>query len=534
MAVRQINPNAEVMRRPQALAVNVAAGKGLQDLLKTNLGPKGTLKMMVGGAGQIKLTKDGSVVLHEMQIAHPTAIMIARSATAQDDNVGDGTTSVVLLCGELLKQAERYLIEGLHPRTLADGFDLARDKALSFLDEFRVAHDFTDDREALINVARTSLRTKLRPELADHLTEIVTDAILCIRKPGKPIDLHMVERMHMVHRTDKDTRLVKGLVLDHGARHPDMPKYVDNAYILTCNISLEYEKSEVNAAFEYTTAEERDRLIEAERKVVDDRVRQIIALKKSVCTEENGYNFVVINQKGIDPLSLDMLAKERIIGVRRAKRRNMERLTLACGGLAVNSCDELSEEVLGFAGKVYEQVLGDNKYTFVEDVRNPFSCTILVKGPNPHTIAQLKDAVRDGLRAVRNAIEDAHVVPGAGAFEIACHAALMDYTREVKGKAKLGVRAFADALLIVPKTLAENSGLDVSETLIKVQEEQADSGMACGINLDNGEAMLPADEGVWDQYRVKRQMIHLATVLSSQLLLVDEVMRAGRGSRGGK
>ena len=209
----------------------------------------------------------------------------------------------------------------------------------------------------------------------------------------------------------------------------------------------------------------------------------------------------------------------------------MERLTLACGGLAVNSCDELSPEVLGFAGKVYEQVHGDNKYTFVEDVRNPFSCTILVKGPNPHTIAQLKDAVRDGLRAVRNAIEDEAVVPGAGAFEIACHADLMKFIRTVKGKAKLGVRAFADALLVIPKTLAENSGLDVSDTLIKVQEEQEASGMACGIDLDTGDAMIPADVGIWDQFRVKRQFVQLATVLSSQLLLVDEVMRAGRGSR---
>lgn len=171
------------------------------------------------------------------------------------------------------------------------------------------------------------------------------------------------------------------------------------------------------------------------------------------------------------------------------------------------------------------------RYTFIEDVRNAFSCTILVKGPNPHTIAQQKDAVRDGLRAVRNAIEDGSIVPGGGAFEIACHADLMTYMKSVKGKAKLGIRAFADALLVIPKTLAENSGLDVSDTIIKVQEEQEPTGMACGIDLESGEAMVPADLGVWDQYRVKRQFVQLATVLSSQLLLVDEVMRAGRGSR---
>lgn len=533
MAVRTINPNAEVVRKTHALSINVAAGKGLQDLLRTNLGPKGTLKMLVGGAGQIKLTKDGSVLLHEMQISHPTAIMIARTATAQDDNVGDGTTSIVLFSGELLKQAERYLVDGLHPRTVADGFDLARDRCLAFLEKFKVEKpDIGSDREMLISVAKTALRTKLRPELADQLTEIVTDAILCIRQEGKPIDLHMVERMHMIHRTDNDTRLVKGLVLDHGARHPDMPKYVENAYILTANISLEYEKSEVNASFEYTTAEERDRLVEAERKFTDDKVRAIIALKRQVCTEENGYNFVVVNQKGIDPLSLDMLAKEGIIGIRRAKRRNMERLTLACGGLAVNNVVELTPDCLGFAGKVYEQVLGDNKYTFIEDVKNAFSCTILVKGPNPHTIAQLKDAVRDGLRAVRNAIEDGALVPGGGAFEIAARTDLMEYTKEVRGKAKLGIRAFADALQIIPKTLAENSGLDVSDTLLKVEEEQADSGEACGIDVVTGEPMVPETEGIWDQFRVKRQFIQLATVLASQLLLVDEVMRAGRGSRG--
>ena len=237
--------------------------------------------------------------------------------------------------------------------------------------------------------------------------------------------------VQMIHRFDRDSRLVRGLVLDHGARHPDMPTYVENAYILTCNVSLEYEKSEVNSNFVYSTPEERQKLIDAERRFTDDKVKKIIELKKQVCTPENNYSFVVINLKGIDPISLDMFAKEGIIGIRRAKvspraaalhvaaaaasrrapnvcwpvlcglqRRNMERLTLACGGIAVNSVEELTPEVLGWAGKVYEQTLGEEKYTFVEDVRHPQSVTILLKGPNQHTIAQLKDAVRDGLRAV--------------------------------------------------------------------------------------------------------------------------------------
>jgi len=201
------------------------------------------------------------VLLHEMQIQHPTAIMIARTATAQDDETGDGTTSAVLFTGELLKYAERVIGDGVHPRTVADGFDLAKTRALEFLDTFKIAgpEGGMYPRETLLSVAKTALRTKLVPEMADQLADIVTDAVLCVHQPGQPIDLHMVERMHMLHRTDKDSRLVKGLVLDHGARHPDMPKLLENAYILTCNVSLEYEKSEVNASMVFSTAGERDR-----------------------------------------------------------------------------------------------------------------------------------------------------------------------------------------------------------------------------------------------------------------------------------
>uniref|UniRef100_K3WHV4 T-complex protein 1 subunit zeta n=1 Tax=Globisporangium ultimum (strain ATCC 200006 / CBS 805.95 / DAOM BR144) TaxID=431595 RepID=K3WHV4_GLOUD len=521
MSYRGMNPNAEIVSKSQALLVNVSAAKGLQGVLKSNLGPRGTLKMLVGGAGQIKLTKDGNVLLHEMQIQHPTAALIARAATAQDDITGDGTTSTVLFIGELLKQAERFLADGLHPRILAEGFDLAKDETLRILETLKVANkDILKDRELLCS-------------LADQLTEIVTDAVLTIAQPGRPVDLHMIEIMHMMHQSSSDTRLIKGLVLDHGSRHPDMPTSLENCYIMTCNVSLEYEKSEVNSGFFYNSAEQREKMVEAERKFTDDKVKQIIELKRELCTDENKKNFVIVNQKGIDPLSLDMLAKEGILALRRAKRRNMERLTLACGGMPINSTEDMDESMLGWAGKVYEQTLGEERYTFVEDVKHPQSCSILIKGPNEHTIAQIKDAIRDGIRAVNNAIEDQGVVPGAAAFELAAHEALNQYRGSVKGRAKLGVQAFADALLVIPKVLAENSGLDVQDTLIAVQEEHANSGEAVGIDLFTGEPMLPAQEGIWDNYRVKRQFIHLATTLASQLLLVDEVMRAGKKMGGG-
>lgn len=529
-SITLLNPKAEVARAAQALAVNISAAKGIQDVMKSNLGPKGTMKMLVSGSGDIKITKDGNVLLHEMQIQHPTASLIARASTAQDEFTGDGTTSTVLLIGELLKQADLYISEGLHPRILTEGFDLAKAKALEVLEEVKIQVEAK--RETLLHVARTSLRTKVHQQLADLLTEACVDAILAIKEEGQAVDLHMVEIMEMQHKTEMDTQLIRGLVLDHGSRHPDMPKRLENCYILTCNVSLEYEKSEVNSGFFYKSADEREKLVKAERHFIEARVQKIVDLKKKLC-DGTDKTFVVINQKGIDPLSLDMLAKEGIIALRRAKRRNMERLTLACGGIAMNSFDDLNESHLGYAGVVYEHVLGEDKYTFVEDCKNPRSVTILIKGPNKYTLNQTKDAIRDGLRAVVNALEDDFVVPGAGAFEVAVHKALVAYKEQVKGRARLGVQAFADALLVIPKVLAQNAGFDPQDSIVKMQQELVEGGPIVGIDLSSGEPTIPADLGIYDNYRVKKQIIHSCTVIASNLLLVDEIMRAGLSSLKG-
>ncbi len=384
--------------------------------------------------------------------------MIGRAATAQDDIVGDGTTSNVLFIGELMRNAERYLGEGVHPRILVDGIEIAKKATLEFLEKFKIEKPVVS-KELLMEVARTSLNTKIHPSLANPLTEILVDAVQTIQKDDR-IDLHMIELMHMQHKMSNESKLIKGLVLDHGARHPDMPVRLSNCYILTLNVSLEYEKTEVHSGFFWSNADQREKLIASERQFTDDKVQKIIDFKKKVCDGTNK-TFVVINQKGIDPPSLDLLAKENIIGIRRAKKRNMERLPLACGGNALNSVDDMTEKDLGFAEHVYEVNLGENKYTYVEGVENPFSCTLLVKGPNDYSIAQTKDAIRDGLRTIKNTIEDKAVVPGAAAFEIAAYQHLMDYIKtDVQGKVKLGVKCFAEALLVIPRVLAENSGLD--------------------------------------------------------------------------
>ncbi|CAK9783278.1 chaperonin-containing T-complex zeta subunit Cct6 [Cutaneotrichosporon oleaginosum] len=541
-----INPRAESVRRTQALQVNTAGAVGLANVVKSNLGPRGTIKMLVDGSGQIKMTKDGKVLLSEMQIQNPTAAMIARTAVAQDEQVGDGTTQVVLLVGELLKQADRYIQEGVHPRVIGDGYDIAKKEALAFLDSFKQTP--TLDRANLISVAHTSLSTKLYAQLARKLANDVTDAVLAIQPPAplvdsadakvyrQPIDLHMIEVMKMQHRTDTDTKLIRGLVMDHGARHPDMPKRVENAYILTLNVSLEYEKTEVNSGFFYSSAEQREKLVESERRFLDDRLKKIVELKNHVCDQamnddEKPRGFVVVNQKGIDPMSLDVLAKNGILALRRAKRRNMERLQLACGGVAQNSVEDLSPDVLGWAGLVYEHTLGEEKYTFIEDVKEPKSVTMLIKGPNAHTMNQIQDALRDGFRAVKNAIEDKCLIPGAGAFEIACSTFLANEVKaKTKGRAKLGVQAFADALLVIPKTLAANGGFDVQDTIVALQTEAEETDDPVGLDLKSGEPMNPVTEGVWDNYRVKRQMLHSCSVIAVNLLGTDEILRAGRSS----
>ena len=531
-AAQLLNPKAESRRRGEALRVNISAGEGLQDVLASNLGPTGTLKMLVDGAGAIKLTKDGSVLLKEMQIQNPTAVMIARAATAQDEITGDGTTSVVLMVGELLKQADRYISEGLHPRVITDGYELAKNESLRFLDEFKLAKE--PDRELLLSVARTSLSTKINPTLAEQLTPSIVDAVLAIYQPPAKPDLHMVEIMTMQHRTAADTELIKGLALDHGARHPDMPKELRNAYILTLNVSLEYEKSEINSGFYYSSAAQREKLVESERRFVDDKLRKIVELKKEVCGNDPKKGFVIVNQKGIDPLSLDVLVKNGIFALRRAKRRNMERLQLICGGVAQNSVEDLTPDVLGWAGHVYEQQLGEEKYTIIKDVKDPKSVTLLIKGPNAHTITQIKDAVRDGLRSVYNMIVDGSVVPGGGAFQVACAVRLNsdEFRKQVKGKAKWGVSAFADALLIIPKTLAANSGHDIQDCLASLQDEHAD-GHAAGLDLKTGEPMDPVQSGVYDSFRVLRNGIASATGIASNLLLCDEMLKARQMSKGG-
>nr|XP_036669316.1 T-complex protein 1 subunit zeta-like [Drosophila suzukii] len=504
-AVSLLNPKAEIARAAQALGINIAGAMGLQTLMASNLGPKGTTKMLVSPAGDIKITKDGNVLLHEMNIRHPTANMIARASTAQDDSLGDGTTTTVLLIGELLKQAELLIAEGLHPRILVEGIMLAKERSLEVLQSLRIPTGL--EREDLIPVARTSLRSKLDPGLADMLTDICVNAILAIRGDGSNIlDLNMIELMEMLQHTALETQLIKGLVLDHGGRHMNMPKSLQDAYILICNVSLELEKTSVTSGFCYKSAEELEKCVTEEHRFIDLRLAKIIELKNRVC-KDSQKGFVVINQKGIDVPSLEALAKEGILGLRRAKSRNMERLVRACGGEALNSLEDLQEGHLGFAASVREEQLGETKYTFVEHCRNPTSVTILIRGQARHQISAIKEL---------------------------SHQELLEFKNSVKGKAQLGVQLFAEALLVIPKTLATNSGFDVQDTIVKLIEAQREAKESpVGLDLATGEPMDPTSSGIVDNFCVLMQILESCSIIAGNLLLTDEIMQAGMTSLKG-
>ncbi|VWU52306.1 T-complex protein 1 subunit zeta [Hepatocystis sp. ex Piliocolobus tephrosceles] len=541
MSVHMLNKKADSLRSTNVLLTNINASKGMYEIIKTNLGPKGSYKMLVSGAGAIKITKDGNVLLNEMMIQHPTASMLSRICSSIDEMLGDGSSSNLIVATSLIYLSEKYILyEGIHPRIITQGFDTAKSILFDLLESMKIQVNIENnfDYELLFNVCKTCIRTKLPYTLADKLAKELVESIRIIYDPTKQLDLHMVEIMDIKRHMSIDTKLVSGMVLDHGCRHPNMPSKLKNCLILVLNVSLEYEKSEVFSSFVYSNAEDRNKLVQSERKFTDDKVKKIIELKKLIVEKklkETGkeYSFAIFNQKGIDPISLDLLAKENIMALRRIKRRNLERITLCCGGNPCNNVYDLTEDDLGYAGLVYEININDEKYTFIEEVINPKSCTMFIQAPNDYTIKQIKDAIRDGLRSIKNTIEDKCVISGAGSFEIAAYCKLKEEEKKIKGKQKFSFDIYANSMLNIPKILLENSGLDTHQSLFKVIDQyNANPVEPLGVDLDTGEPIVAHVKGIYDNYSVKKQILSIATAISQQIILVDEIIRAGKSMGG--
>jgi len=500
-----------------SLYISICAAKGLQDIMKNNLGPNGTMKVLVTGSGDIKISKDGGYLLNEMQIQNPTASLIAKTIISQKSYIGDGSTSAIILIGETLRNIEKYLEKGIHPQILCDGIDLARMEIEKWLPS-QIINNILN-RKTLIRCAKTVIETKIQKILAEKMANIAVDAVLTIYNEGKIIDLERIEILQINSRTDSDSKWIRGLVLDHGARHPDMPKIMHNAFILLCNINLEHERSETNSSFNYDCIENKEEISINERELIDRRVNTIIQLKRSVCLEKNR-GFVVINQKGIDSISLDLLAKEGILGIRRAKRKNLERISLLCNCIPVNSIHNLKSDILGFSGIVYEQLIGEEKYTFFENVSNPFSGTILIKGRSSFIRKQMENSILNSIKALKLGIQDKGFLRGSGGIEMLLQKHLLAFSSNIPGKKKYGIRSFANAVTAIPITLFENSGYKI-DTLHKCLEIYEKTKEKLGNNI-------PGDLTCIDSFSVKKHIFTTVCYVIIQILLIDDIY-FGRG-----
>nr|UXY88509.1 T-complex protein 1, zeta SU [Cryptomonas curvata] len=501
-----------------SLSVSINAAKGLQEIMKSNLGLHGTLKMLVSSSGELKITKDGFVLLREMQIQNPIASLIAKTVAAQNHKLGDGTTSIIVILGELFKQIEKYIEKGIHPQVIHQGIDLGRRELEKWLPSQIIK--LKVEKSNLILLAKSVLSTKLKDKLAFKIAHIVTDAILTIYREGEEIDLDMIEIISMESQVEFESRFIKGIVLDHGSRHIGMPSILNDSFILLCNISLEYEKTELDSEFMFNSTDKQEKLSIKERECIDKKVKKIIQLKRSVCRDSKK-GFLVINQKGIDVISLDLLSKEGILGIRRAKRRNMERISLMCNAVPINSVDNIKAEVLGYAGLVYEQIIGEEKYTFIENVSNPFSGTILIKGRNSFLKQQIKDVIQSSLTTLKLFIKDKCALMGGGRIELASYNHLISYSDLIKGRKKFGIIALAIGILNIPKILSENSGEDPYLYFNKIENTF----------LPNNDLILGSkwnQTDILDCFTIKKQIFNSVCLVANTILLIDEII-LGKG-----
>ncbi|XP_062896820.1 T-complex protein 1 subunit zeta-like [Mobula hypostoma] len=506
------------------LADNVAAARALQNMVRTSLGPKGTVKMLVSEAGDIKITKSGGLLLRSMRRQQPAATFIAQTVLSMSDRTGDGATSAVLLVGEMLKEAERYVSQGVHPRVIVEGLKAAKKEAIFCLDEL-----WEDvDKSIMQKVARTSIGTKVCAELAEVLAEPVATAVNSVSQSREPVDLNRVQLVAMGHEMEQDVRLVKGIVLEQRARHPDRKWRKEDAFVLALNVALKLANRKGSSRHFCVDAGEKQGSAEAEWRVIRENVQKIIALKCDVCGTSNK-SFIVVNQKGLDTMALGAFASEGIMALLNVKKHDVEMLPLGCGGRVVSSMQDLSAECLGHAGLVYQETQEASTYTFFEQCDDPRCVTLLIKDSNEHTLAQIKEAVLHGMRAVKNSIDDGSAMPGAGAVELRIRNQLVHHRdTEMKGAALLGFQAFADAILTIPKTLVENAGLDPYEVVCKALEAEEQTTIPVGIDLSSGELVDDWQTPVWDNSLVKHQLIHTSTAIVCNLLLVDEIVETGK------
>jgi thermosome len=499
----------------EAQRMNIMAGKALAESIRTTLGPKGMDKMLVDGLGDIVVTNDGVTILKEMDIEHPAAKMLVEVAKTQEDEVGDGTTTAVIIAGELLKKAEDLLEMEIHPTVISMGYRKAAIKAQEILDKISIK---ASDRKTLQSIAMTAMTGKGTEKARRPLAELIVKAVQMVEEDG------VVEKDHInINRiqgaTVEESQIVNGVVIDKGRLDPSMPKIVEDARIALLKFPIEVKSLETDAKINLTDPSQMNAFIEQEEKMIREMVDKVIA---------SGAN-VLFCQKGIDDLAQHYLTRAGILAVKRVRKSDIERLEKATGARVATNLDDLNTEDLGIAGQVYEKKIFDEVLLFIEDCIDPKAVSIILRGSTKHVAEEVERAVDDAIGVVAATVEDGQVVAGGGAPEIAIAKGLKEYADTISGREQLAIGAFAAALEVVPKTLAENAGLDSIDALVDLRSAHEKSPYM-GLNVFTGDVTDMKEAGVIEPKRVKKQAIQSAAEAAEMILRIDDVIASTRTS----
>ncbi len=506
----------------EAMKANILAAKVLAEILKTSLGPRGLDKMLVDAFGDIVVTNDGATIVKEMEVQHPAAKLLVEVAKAQDAEVGDGTTSVVVLAGTMLEKAEKLLDENIHPTIIIEGYTKALEKALEYLDQIAVPVNVDDD-EVLRKIVETTISSKIighGPE-KEKIIDLVLQTIRIIAEKredgGYNVDLDNVKIEKKKGGSLLDSQLVRGVVIDKEVVHPDMPKVVKNAKIAVLDAPLEIQKPDLTTKIRVHDIDQLEKFLEEETRLIQEMVEKIAA---------TGAN-VVITQKGIDEVAQHFLAKKGIMAVRRVKRSDIEKIAKATGAKIVTNIDDLKPEDLGYAELVEERKVGEDKMIFIEGAKNPRSVTILLRGANDMLLDEAERNVMDALHSLRNIMREPKIVGGGGAIEVELAEKLRDYARTLSGKEQMAVEAYADALEVIPIVLAESAGMDALDTLLQLRSLHAKGYKFAGVNVLEGKIEEDMTRiNVYEPVLVKKQAIKSASEAAISLLKIDDVIAA--------
>ncbi|AAL82098.1 thermosome subunit [Pyrococcus furiosus DSM 3638] len=503
-----------------AQRMNILAARIVAETIRTTLGPKGMDKMLVDSLGDIVITNDGATILDEMDIQHPAAKMMVEVAKTQDKEAGDGTTTAVVIAGELLRKAEELLDQNIHPSIIIKGYTLAAQKAQEILEN--IAKEVKpDDEEILLKAAMTSITGKAAEEEREYLAKLAVEAVKLVaeKEDGKyKVDIDNIKLEKKEGGSVRDTQLIRGVVIDKEVVHPGMPKRVEKAKIALINDALEVKETETDAEIRITSPEQLQAFLEQEERMLREMVEKI---------KEVGANVVFV-QKGIDDLAQHYLAKYGIMAVRRVKKSDMEKLAKATGAKIVTNIRDLTPEDLGYAELVEERKVAGESMIFVEGCQNPKAVTILIRGGTEHVVDEVERALEDAIKVVKDILEDGKILAGGGAPEIELAIRLDEYAKEVGGKEQLAIEAFAEALKVIPRTLAENAGLDPIETLVKVIAAHKEKGPTIGVDVYEGEPADMLERGVIEPLRVKKQAIKSASEAAIMILRIDDVIAASK------